>query len=1046
MRQKAYRLLLVQRLGEWGALMLTVILVVGVIDYLVQIQAPALRVMVYGSVLGTTGATLLHWVIWPSLRQRSPELHVAQLIERRFPQLQGRLSSALAFLGDCAPQSATGSPALQQSVIVETGRIMGTMNVLDSLEGRRARQAAVLLATACAVTLLVSALNPPAAALVARRLILPLGDQAWPRWNRLEFQDVPRLLARGSDFEAELVCRNQHLPRTAVLEVRFAGSDDVTKHMLRRNDGRIIARLENVGQGFSYRAVAGDDDSMEWQEVEVREPVRIIKLEITVQPPDYTGLPTYTSNRLVRAWAGSQIRCVAELSAPAESVDLETQFVAPPALRLGAQGRRFEIPGDGAEPWRPFASGQLGFRLRDRHGLEVTSDVNCDLTILDDLPPTISIESPAPNETFVQGAEIPVRATLHDDLGITSVSLMHQDASWPLPLSVPQQPLTWPPPPEGVRTVVQSTWTTTDLEFQPGDVIEFSLTAEDGKPQTGQSEVRQLRIISAEEFDEELDRGQAELRSKIEQAVAAQYRLQTQSETLLDQTDWTINVPSADSLETSQWGQRQLRDLLTAPDGAIALAARLRQRLVVNRVDRPGARGRLTAAVAELTELGGETLPRIERSLGNAMRIVKNGASGIPDGDRAETKSALQAAHDGQQAAAVGLEKVLARFVKWTNVRRLASNVADLQSQQQQLIFETEGLNSVGKPRDELTADEVSRLKRLAERQAQLARQTDHMLLELNALQQDTSSERPAERARLDRAIHAAEQTDVAGAAHAAQRSLQANRLGNAAAEQRRVQTGLETILDAISQRGATSNQTLAELVDGWRRRQQSLIAATKQLGSGDGLLPDPRESAEGSGVAGSLAADQRTLAADVGRAARNVDGPIVRVTLRDVSDWMAKAADRLMAPGANPLSAQLAAQAQLERLAAALRSSAAGRAPATEAPNMAPADGPSSPGDDAARGIGRLDLQLLRLAQLEIHRQTAAFQASRTAGAELTDEQQATLAEIERRQALLADQVLTLLNEPPSSAPEDAPPAAPGLDDALRDANIPGFSEEQQP
>ncbi|MDP7305470.1 MAG: hypothetical protein QGG09_20335, partial [Pirellulaceae bacterium] len=138
-RRRAHRMVLVHGLGWWSALALIAAFLVGLADYLFRFQDDGARALVFVAVVSFLSVTFWR-IVLPGLRRRTSDLQVAQLIEQRFPQLQDRLSSSLAFLGEPSGKAAMGSPALQESVIAETDRLVSTLNIFDCLEGNAARR------------------------------------------------------------------------------------------------------------------------------------------------------------------------------------------------------------------------------------------------------------------------------------------------------------------------------------------------------------------------------------------------------------------------------------------------------------------------------------------------------------------------------------------------------------------------------------------------------------------------------------------------------------------------------------------------------------------------------------------------------------------------------------------------------------------------------------------------------------------------------------------------------------------------------------------
>ncbi|HJN11881.1 MAG TPA: hypothetical protein QF564_24565 [Pirellulaceae bacterium] len=1037
-RRRAHRMVLVHGLGWWSALALIAAFLVGLADYLFRFQDDGARALVFVAVVSFLSVTFWR-IVLPGLRRRTSDLQVAQLIEQRFPQLQDRLSSSLAFLGEPSGKAAMGSPALQESVIAETDRLVSTLNIFDCLEGNAARRAVGVAMFVAATTCALCALDLPAARIASHRLLLPWSDAAWPRRNQLEFVDPPRLLARGSDFEVALIDRNRHLPATATLQIKFAEDGKLHSRNIRSVNGQIVARLDNVTRAFRFRASGGDDHTMAWHDVEVRNPVQISNVVISVQAPDYTGLPSRNSDRLIRMWAGSELRLKADLSAPADIVTIDSSFAGAPETQLASDGRSLQIPPVASAPWVPTESGTFRFRIRDHSGLEVTSDLSFDLTIVQDAPPTVTLELPMENESFMSSAEVPMHVIMRDDLAVRSASLIYQDQSWPVFGSPadrgPSQPRMSLH--DGDRHVIDTVWKLNPLQLQPGDIVEFQVVAKDDKPQTGDSGIRHLTIISANDFDNRMNRDQAEIRRRIEKALKLQLDVQSHTDILVESTDWSVATSDSESLQAAHWRQQQVRQFVSGTDGALPLAKKLLQRLANNHANKPDVADRLQSVIQKLLELDAIALPNIEHQLGSAFKNAQTRGLDPTTKERLQSQAAVRSARQDQQHVVEVLETLLHRFAKWSDARRIATDVANMQQQQQELIHDTNAVNTVGKTRDGLTAEEAELLRQLVQRQAQLARRADRLLLELEQLHQQVAAENPAFAAMLRRAFEAAKRTDVAATAHEARRNLEENQIGSASSRQNEVRAGLQDIADAISRRSPDPTTTLLASVKGWLVRQQSLVTATIELGSQGA---DQLTTSERQRRARNVAVRQEDLAGEISGASQLQYGPVVRFILSDASRLMRNAARELARTetGQTAQKPQQAAQTQLIRLTDALRSESQKTAESTASNGDSTGQQPEA--QTAEQRIGIADLQLLRQLQLEINQQTTEIERERDDKGVLSGQHQVELAKIEGRQQRLADLVFSLLGDQPAETAPSQPNVGADLDDALRKANIPGF------
>jgi hypothetical protein len=729
----------------------------------------------------------------------------------------------------------------------------------------------------------------------------------------------------------------------------------------------------------------------------------------------------------------------ADLSSAAETVTIDASFAVAPDVQLAPNGKSLQVPPVANAPWVPLDSGTFRFRIKDHSGLEVTSDLSLDLTIVEDAPPTATLETPLENASFMSGAEVPIRVVLSDDLAVRSANLVYQAQSWSVfngpDSSDPSQSVATRL--DGHRHVLYTVWKLDPLQLQPGDIVEFQIVAEDDKPQSGASDVRRLMIISAEEFDNQMDRDQADVRQRLENALKLQVNVRTHTDLLVTSTDWSVTTPEAESLQAAHWRQQQVRQFVSGADGALPLAKKLLQRLAHNHANKPDVADRLQTVIQKLLELDADALPNIEHQLGSAFKYVDKRGRPPTTKTRLQPQAAVRSARQDQQIVVEVLETLLHRFAKWSDARRIATDVGAMQQQQQDLIDDTNALNTVGKTPGDLTAEEAESLRQLVQRQAQLARRADRLLLELEQLYQPVAAQNPAFAKILRRAYEAARQTDVAAAAHEARRNLEENQIGSATSRQHEVRAGLQKIADAISQPSSDPTATLLASVKDWLVRQQLLLTATKQLGAQNS---DQLPASERLRVVRLLAARQEELADELTVASQQEHGPIVLFTLNDTSRLMNTAARALARAETGQMTqrSQQAAQAQLIRLAEALRTVGQHSADTPSSAGDSPGQQPG--GQSAAPKIGIADLQLLRQLQLEINRQTNETEQARDVKELLSEELQAELAEIEGRQKRLANLVFSLFDKQSTGTCPTQPSTEADLDNALRKANIPGF------
>ena len=261
-------------------------------DYLIRYDDRGVRIIVSALVLaGIVWSVRRFWL--PAWRFRLSDVEAARRIERRFPQLRDRLSSSVAFLHESEDDPRAGSADLRRAVVSRTQADSDPLDLHQALEPRPARLALGLGLHGRRCGCGARSLDPNSAALAARRLAMPWSNAAWPRWNDLAFEHPPSRLAKGENFEVELIDRNDRLPDETQIEYWFEGDDaaEIAAEPMKPLGDKMLPRRGNVTRSFSLPAVGGDHRSMPWTESRWSNLRRSAALEISLHPPAYTGWP-----------------------------------------------------------------------------------------------------------------------------------------------------------------------------------------------------------------------------------------------------------------------------------------------------------------------------------------------------------------------------------------------------------------------------------------------------------------------------------------------------------------------------------------------------------------------------------------------------------------------------------------------------------------------------------------------------------------------------------------------------------------------------------
>ena len=134
------------------------------VDYVIRFRDPGVRILT--SLAVVTAAVWIGWrLLVPVLAHRPNLISVARELERRFPEMRHRLSSALAFSFQSLDDPLAGSAALRRSVVVETASNLANFNWSQVVDRQPASRAARGLLAVSTVIMAVCLLDVHAASI-----------------------------------------------------------------------------------------------------------------------------------------------------------------------------------------------------------------------------------------------------------------------------------------------------------------------------------------------------------------------------------------------------------------------------------------------------------------------------------------------------------------------------------------------------------------------------------------------------------------------------------------------------------------------------------------------------------------------------------------------------------------------------------------------------------------------------------------------------------------------------------------------------------------
>jgi hypothetical protein len=1007
-RNRAVRHVRLVGLATWGAWLAAVLVGFGLFDYLLRTQDVWARGILSACALAIIGWGVWRW-LWPALAYRANLIDVARRIERIEPSLAHRLSAAVDFLAQPEQAATAGSVDLRRAVIAETEAMSAGIDFRRAIDPRRLWGSIALLVGMFAVAGGLAAAQRGAAGLALRRLAMPWrSDLAWPRRHDLAWAKSPTTMAVGDDFEVELVDRAGDLPERVEIQIRretSSGTRLETQEM-KPLDERMVFRLDNVREGFAYRARGGDDDAMPWTLVAVLEPPKVTELEIVVTPPAYTGLPRSTAGRIVKAIHGSSLAVRGAVDRPIVRAALrgEAAEQSLPEVQIVGDGRHFVVPASPQAVWPVQASGALWIEIEDESGLVTSRDTRFELQALADQPPTIGWETP-PDQAYVTArARLPVRAIVKDDLAVRLVELRYLrpgssgDGERVVPLFVgPERAQPIGGMAVGESHTIDYVWDLSQLAgLAAGDVLAVRITAEDYLPQLATSLVRKLTIITDQELESRLAQKQTSVLSQLSEALRLERECRQQLTALEERLSAgePLDESHINQLQSLQFNQRQVDKLLGAnPEGVEGQLTQLLAELTANQLEAGTTAARMRDLAAQVRRLNQEPLPAINQQLTEAFKAWRAAAD---EGTPAENLPLPLAEVSARQQEVIdALEGMLGSLTEWDSFSRLAREVGQLRSEQEKISTETETLRlaaiaAIGQP-----ADHQAALRQLARRELDLARQFDKLQGRMEAMLARLTATDPVAASKLADALSAARRLAIGGRMRTAADELGRVRLSPAREAQTAALDGLTELLDVLSSRRD----------DDLARSTQALRGAASDLA---GM------------IAAQQALQQEIEAAEADADAANQKRRLERLAreLAQLEQQIQDLSRRLQRLGAPRAAAAVGAAGQ--RAGAAAQQAAAGDADQAQQENEQAGSRLEEAQREVATAIAQAEQELAQqqLAQMQqwieglLARQKNVVseaerleQTRQAAGGQLPDPEQATLRSLAGEQRAVADE-----------------------------------------
>jgi len=824
--------------GWFLAIVSGCLLVAGCVDFLLRQDDRASRVALTLLLIGAVGLFAAR-VVLPLLRQRWTDVFLAQKIQKHFPNLKHKLSTAVEFAA-ATEHPDVESKAMRRAVIHETTSELAHLPLHEIVHYRAATRAAIIAAVSVTVLLAILFFSPIGARIALARLANPFGNTVWPKINDLVFQNTPSHLAAGGIFEAEVIDRNNRLPRAVEIEYRFEEDGQVrtVAEPMKRIDNLMFAQRKNVQNAFAFRAVGGDDRTG-WHQLQTVVPPRVEEIVFEVHPPKYTAWPVDQQRQSVWGLEGSEVLLRGSASVPLQEATWVT--AEGESITLQIDSNTFWLPADASPGWTLSKTGSASVQLVDQHGIVGGANERFSIRVVPESPPSVQIEKPSGVYRASPDAILPLQVSVKDNLAIRDIALHFQPSDQPdsesrtielfrgqkiTPLA--DTDLSERSMLEGDHRMVEREWNLAEERWKPGTEITFYASAHDYRGAEGRSTPpHTLQIVGKEELAEEMGLRQQGLLAELARIVTRQKESNQETNDL--EIAWaqtgTLSETQMQSLRGIELTEREIRRSIGSSDSGLQKQiAELEADLTYNQIDDAATSSQLKDMRQTLEQVDRQHLAPLQEALRSARKKAQSDHNPTtpeqPTPGRPEDHLAVAADH--QHKAIDQLQPLVDRLLKFNQYRRAVGRLAALAERQLQVRNATQQMTEShsGKDIGELAQDERIKLEQTASQQQSINLQTEQMLSQMRQSGQALKTTDPLAASRLESAIEAAKQQKVAHQMREAGEQLEQNRIGQALEQQQAAEEGLATMLDIL--RGSRQAD-LGELVEKLRQAEAEL-------------------------------------------------------------------------------------------------------------------------------------------------------------------------------------------------------------------------------
>jgi hypothetical protein len=397
-------------------------------------------------------------------------LRVARGLEAKFPELRDDVTNSLFLFKDLSRiEGGRISEGLVAAQVHKTAEEVCSLDPSRAVNLRRPLRHLKILGPLAAALIAVLGLDPH---FLNRSLALISNPfSALPqKKTTLTIEPGEKTVLRGSPV-AIGVRATGHLPEKMMLEIRLEGREAVRTEMKAEREGYFSYRIPAAQSSFRYQAYNGRSSSAAHQILVVDSP-EVGKIKLTLNPPDYTGLPKEVrEDGHIEALKGTLVN----IEALATKKVLEGRIVVDSKNQLPLEVSENRLKGS----LLIFNPGTYTIEVEDELGFTNPSPARHQIRLIPDKYPEAELVSPNEDLEIAGNEMVPIVFTAKDDFGISAVRLNYQGGGRERTFLLKS--------PGGQRALGPETfkWDLAALALTPGERISYWIEAGDNDSVSG---------------------------------------------------------------------------------------------------------------------------------------------------------------------------------------------------------------------------------------------------------------------------------------------------------------------------------------------------------------------------------------------------------------------------------------------------------------------------------------------------------------------------------------------------------------------------------